>query len=209
MGCCVKFMAIFKRNGPWWRNHLRNYNLEGNILSCGGLPPSMSVPIYSPTQQYRRNDGGEDGPIDDGRIIDTVPLFPYCFDLSPVSSILVSPSSSTFTTTTTISSSINDDDHDKEATPYGVLCCFIEGMAYHHFNTFTEEEQKDLLIEYLRLSFESVFKDVDGDDKSITTTTTATAAADHIYDEGDDWISDKKYDQRKLQQHDLHHPTQE
>lgn len=66
MGCCIKFMAIYKQNGPWWREN----NLQGDVLSSY-LPPSLSLTI----PKYP----GSDDPVE------YIPIFPYCFDVSPYS----------------------------------------------------------------------------------------------------------------------------
>ena len=108
MGCCIKFMAVFNKRGPWWRH--KDYNLQGDILSCY-LPQNLSLPIG----QF--NNGG----------IEYVPIFPYCFDVSPYSQ------------------------------DCGVLCCFLEGdVVYNYFRSLAKEKQETLLKEFLRLSFEDI-----------------------------------------------------
>jgi hypothetical protein len=111
MGQCHKFLAIFHR-GPWWRK----YGLQGDILASGGLPPELSVPV--PSWKNDTNQAKE-----------WLPLFSYCFDVSPYSQT------------------------------YGVLGCFVEGLAYDKFHTMTLEEQKDAMTDFLRLSFDEL---VDG-----------------------------------------------
>ena len=108
MGCCIKFMAVYSKRGPWWRR--KDYNLQGDILSCY-LPKNLSVPI---------------GQSSHG-VTEYVPLFPYCFDVSPFSQ------------------------------DCGVLCCFLEGdVVYNYFRSLTKENQETLLQEFLRLSFEDI-----------------------------------------------------
>jgi hypothetical protein len=132
MGKCIKFMAIYKKNGPWWRK----YNLQGDILSCGGLPKTMMVGVSS------GNDGNNDANAktktnsydDNGDEEEYVPLFPYCFDVSP------------------------------KSQKYGVLCCFIEGIPYEYFhNTLSSDQQKNIMTEFLKLSFQDFISN-DGND---------------------------------------------
>jgi hypothetical protein len=117
MGRCIKFMAVYKKNGPWWKK----FNLQGDLLACGGLPKTMMVSVRS----GNNDDNVVDDKEEEGEEEERVPLFPYCFDLSP------------------------------KSQKYGVLCCFIEGIPYEHFhNTLSSDQQKDLMTDFLKLSFQ-------------------------------------------------------
>ncbi|KAG7338695.1 flavin containing amine oxidoreductase [Nitzschia inconspicua] len=107
MGRCLKFCAIYHR-GPWWRK----FNLQGDIISSG-LPKELSVEVNST----------------DGCEADFVPLFSYCFDVSPYS------------------------------RKFGVLCCFVEGVAYDDFQRFTIDERKSKMTDFVKLSFEKFLKE--------------------------------------------------
>jgi len=135
MGRCVKFMAIYKRHGPWWRKH----NLQGDILACGGLPRHLSVGIpatcsssrsRSKTANSANNNNNE---REEEEEEDRVPLFPYCFDLSP------------------------------RSQKYGVLCCFLEGVPYQYFQNLSSDKQRQLLTDFLQLSFQDFLLDNDND----------------------------------------------
>jgi monoamine oxidase len=133
MGCCIKFMAVFTKRGPWWRH--KDYNLQGDILSSF-LPQELSLPI--PKQQSAFVDGNngtssrssnEEAVIGDE--VEYLPIFPYCFDVTPYSQ------------------------------DCGVLCCFLEGdLLYNHFRSFERQQQEELLLEFLRLSFEETVDEI-------------------------------------------------
>merc|ERR1711862_479098 len=135
MGKCIKMVAIYKRNGQWWRK----YNLQGDIVACGGLPPNLSVNIkadfdYNAATAYNNNKNGassetneekkDDEKKDEEEKEEQLPLFTYCFDITP------------------------------KSQKYGVLCCLVEGRLYEYFHDLSFEKQKELMTEFLKLSFE-------------------------------------------------------
>ena len=98
MGSSMKFAAIYHK-GPWWRKH----DIQGDILSSW-LPKRLSVDIKG----------------------ESVPLFGYCFDLSP------------------------------KSQRFGLISCFMEGDVYRHFKSLSQEQRQELMNEFLRLSFEDL-----------------------------------------------------
>ena len=142
MGKCIKILAIYKSNGQWWKH----YNLQGDILSCGGLPNNLMIDV-----------GDESGT---GTENEKVPLFPYCFDVSP-------PQSTSRNKSSTSTTQQRQQQHHNNN--YGVLCCFVEGKLYDYFHSIPFEKQKELMIEFLQFSFQNYIPT-----RTSNTTTTAT-----------------------------------
>eukprot|EP00536_Pseudo-nitzschia_multiseries_P003908 jgi/Psemu1/253055/estExt_Genewise1Plus.C_620083 len=75
MGRSLKFFAIYRTSGPWWRKH----GLQGDVLACGGLPDELSINFPTMGSNVDENSIDEKSQSQ----TDRAPLFPYCFDVSP------------------------------------------------------------------------------------------------------------------------------